>query len=266
MLPNMNSLHLAVLNTSYPSISEFPILDRILPGATGLQNLSLQPLLGVGRPGWERLGKESRELRGPLHLVTPLVHCRLESLTLRGQIFMNDWPQTLLPWISAMDWAQLKYLDLDDAAYPAIIVGLSGKVPRLGSLRLGHPDDRHTHTSPARWDCLKSFLIAAPKLRSISLVNRTASKFQHLLDTVLSCVGPNLHSLDIISSPHLSSRFICNTAQLWELCSMAPNLRELAIELDPDNDHEPLSLDLAKPTEESWVREHDHMAERRQIH
>lgn len=265
-LPNMYRIDLTVLNGSYPPISEFPILDRILPDASRLQHLSLKPIEcdgWAGRKEFERLGVESEEMHGPLHLATPLVRCQLRSLTLSGHIFMDYWPQTLLPWMSAMDWTQLRHLNLADAAHRAIIVDLTGRVPRLESLRLGHPDNTDAYTFPADLHYLKAFLTAAQELRSVSLVNWPASDFEHLLDTVLACLGPNLHSFGVIPSRRVLNRFLWNAAQLKKCCAMAPNLRELTVELDPNCQHAPLCMNLTEQTtyDESWVCIHHCVAQ-----
>lgn len=129
-------------------------------------------------------------------------------------------PKHCSDWAYAMDWSEMRILDVASTNSEHLLREIAGLVPKLHTLRL--------NPSSIDRDTLESFLHTVPLLTDLKLVSGSTSKvyigsFDKAVTRVCETIGPQLRSLQIECKFHLTMPW--QSARFQEVLGLCPQLR-----------------------------------------
>jgi hypothetical protein len=123
-------------------------------------------------------------------------------------------------WSYAMDWSEMRVLNLGSSDAEHLLPEITGLVPKLHTLRFNPSSINH--------NILQSFLDSLPQLKDLTLVAGETSHvyvpgFDTAVTKVCSTVGSQLHTLHIDCEVHLAKSWLPGRFQ--EILGLCPQLR-----------------------------------------
>jgi hypothetical protein len=136
-------------------------------------------------------------------------------------------------WANAMDWTQLRRLDLDGGSPPHLLAALTGRVPQLKVLSFGFRQPTYTWGYPNA-DVFQAFSDSIGGLEDVVASNACAQPFDEIRDAFLLKHG---HSLKKLSVSYGATGQGWEEADVQGLAERGPGICDLALKIATTEDY-----------------------------